>query len=443
MDTSKKLSSIKNWLFYSLIFIINIHGNIGAMQLTECEKKELTEYHKTNSHFNRTFAYKTLCLPIELPKEIKTIIFQNMELLQITFEKKIIQQEANFECFHNYPDLKKYYEENCSGKLGYSRYNAPNHIYLQFTKEQFPELNGQIQILKDVQSRVLSKKELLLFKDLSENIHNQLRNSLHICDYPCSIKNWNWLKSKWIDNNENIRHNHCIKFQYHKKLTLKILTKSAFKSCKNLLPFIIPGLLYHHFYSKQLENLWEQVPDSSVIEENKKKEITNKLIETLQANNIPGSALLEKKIIVPVPYNWIYPLEYNTKYLINKSIEGCIVGIGPMKFAYNFAFYFPTYRCGIINKTRVSLLVAFLSISSSMILSPLLPTISNLVFAFGVPTGLIGITFLTSMIGMIKIIMESYKLKTKSVDLSKKMFKNKSLKEIINYYLTKPFIKIL
>src|SRR6266852_5342796 len=180
-------------------------------------------------------------------------------------------------------------------KIDLNHYFANNYFYaddVQNIINNTPELaryiqdkrinltENQIKVINKMQKRSLIKDELEYFYELPSELSNILRRYSYV----------------WGDEGYHCDVNQRIRFWYKKKLTFSRIKKSILNSCKQLLPLLIPSLLYHHRYIKPIDNLWTSTQDPILLNRNKEKELTNLLIESLQTNGIPGSKLLTKHV---------------------------------------------------------------------------------------------------------------------------------------------------
>lgn len=331
---------------------------------------------------------------------------------------------------HSFPD-NYFYADDVKNIINHT---PKLHTYIQ--NETINLSENQIKVINKMQRRHLTKDELECFYDLPSELSNKLRRYSFV----------------WSDGGYHCDTNQRIRFWYKKKLTFSRIKKSVLNSCKQLLPLIVPSLLYHHWYIKPIDNLWTYTQDPILINKNKEKELTNLLIENLQTNGIPGSKLLTKHVIDIIPLQKILPDEKYREYILNQIITTIIPSV-----IFNIEFFIipPKYQYYHPSRNSWDDLIRIKYMLDNMgyfyfssVHAVCDYPLSKIFFSYGIPIGLIAITLTTAIIGFIKEIINSRIFKLKSIDFFHQKFKNKSTntymsaKEVISYYLNNPSIEI-
>jgi len=302
---------------------------------------------------------------------------------------------------------------------------------ITLTKSEMIQLSFEkINLINTAQTHHRTNSELILFNQLPDDLCNNLKNYFYSSS----------------DGGYHLDTNYRIKFFYKKKWTLSSIKKSMFNECKNLLPCIISTLLYHHLYCKPMESLWTLTQDPSDLEANQKKELTNILIETLQNNAIPGSDLLTKLVINPVPFEWKFPadpVDRKDEYFdhrIKKGIISFIVVNAHLLYSPCFPSFKSKYHITRQNSEydQQMICLSFILYNGLVIaFLYIIPELSKIVFSLGTLPGLTSIVIVVCLYGIIKEILNACITKEKSIDFPKEKFKNMSTKEVISYYQKK------
>lgn len=386
---------------------------------------------KTNKAFKCLFVYFLLLC-------VGSIFSMNKnEAIQIEHFTKILPEAAKTDILQWTQAINNIFGDN-NKCLQIGLYNGFSGHYYKNKSVDFPEIKiskarllelnfSKIAVIQKAQCHCLSKEELLLFDELPEDLQNNVKNYFYVS----SDGGYHWDTDRRMS------------LRYKKKLTLVNVLQAILNSCRQLLPILIPTLLYNHVFVDPMDNLWKQIQDPFLLEENRKKELTNQLIENLQINLVPGSELLKQEIMYPVPFEWIFFSENNNKrieYYLKSVLSIIISQLTVYKQFDNYLSkkYYINSRNDegrFVIRFICHLLVLTISVPSQQL--------SKAFFEYGIPLGLIGIVCVTSMLGVIKLIITSCVPRGKSIDFYKEKFKDKSMKQVLDYYLGKSTIEIV
>lgn len=298
------------------------------------------------------------------------------------------------------------------------------------SKQEIIDLGYQkTKFLNTIQFDIRSRKKLVLLKELPQHVRENLKPYFY-----CAVNGGG--------GDEDYR----LQFFYTQKLSLKNVVKATLKSCK-LLPYLLARLVYYHLFMADREKLWVLGQDSTLLEENKKNELTNALINTLQEQSIPGSDRLLKLPIQEVPFKWMFPTHLEEDHNRYRFYEKCLLTAffnGQLLYSWHFPFpsskYFKTSYT--LNEEFYQNIALFLFYNAYHLLPDSEPGFYSLI-SKSFSNGLVNIVALIGAISIIRIIVNTFIKKPKIIDFPKDKFKNKSVDEVLDYYLNNPNITIL
>jgi hypothetical protein len=453
MDTHKKISSVT--ILLSLIFVCNC---VHTMGLTEQQKNGSAQLfiqnfpHMTFAKAKTTF--NTLQKPIQsivykklekhdernenkllstafgialLPQEHQSLILAKTTTPPQTLLKKL-NEETILELFTRKAEVDQQCGNKNYLKIMFNAIDSPEHgmydnpkIEIHLTKQElFGITNDHIEVIKKVQSNILTKKELSLLNDLSPDLLNKLKPHYNF-DKDGRILWWSGFNHSINNKNREI------KFYYRegrltKKQKFEFIAKDAFNACKTILPYIIPSLLYIHFIIGPTLNSLTRTQDPNLLRQNIEFEATNKLIDSLKESNIDGSKHLSKCIIKPVPFFYSVdsvPKIYCTLILPTSSILSLAYSPSSLPNDKFFKIKRFLYYLGTFCYSCAALIVSFVIVDYLEINLNYIGNLSQFIFSAGIPTTLALISGFVGLSGIIKGRIDSYKWKQHSIDFTK------------------------
>lgn len=322
---------------------------------------------------------------------------------------------------------------NAIDSPAYKEYDRPK-INISLTKQELLSItNDHIKVIEKVQRKRLAKTELNLLNELSPDLLDKLKPHYNFDKDGRSL--W-WIGG--TDGDDISNKNREIKFYYREgKLTTGQksirMAKDGFNCCKEVLPYIIPSLLYIHFVIGPTWSTLTMTQDPDLLQQNTEFKITNKLIDSLKELNIDGSKHLSKCIIEPVPFKY-------SNRSIGKILATLLPIISSATLKYSSliddddAFRVITRNCLIV---LISVMIVD-SIKDYIWID--LKDIGNLcqsMFSAGIPTTLALISGFVGLAGIIKGRIDAYTWKKHSIDFTKgesvAQFLNDSSIEIREY----------
>ena len=315
---------------------------------------------------------------------------------------------------------------------------------IELTKQElFMVTIDQLSIIRKKDNKILTTQELRLLAELPDSFNEKMSlfySKGRYTDYPRKIK-----------------------FSYHERPTLK----SPVMSIIDALVFILPPLLFNTFCTHPTWDTLIGEQDPIALEQNIKKNLCNQIIDRLQQENINGSEYLMRKTIREVPF------EYT-----NADLWELIKPIGQMSFlqillcayitnanAYNKYEHSDSLKSGthqsswmwrtmnslLLNQQKLNIyrirnkddfFIAFFTLCFNFFFS-LLTT--NFLYNIPLPIQLHEVIEISVILAISVFTISTLCAKRpwKCIDFSKGKFKDKSVKECINYYLNHPKIVIL
>ncbi len=317
------------------------------------------------------------------------------------------------------------------GKNEYARirmipaYSGESYIRLSQTT-LFNLTIDQIKTIPKIRKHILTKKEVQLLAELSDDALEELK--------------------RWCNGNK------MLKFFYYKNPTIT----SALMEVLDTAVFIVPPLLYTHFCVRPAWNSIIRTQDPVAFAQNAAKELHNQTIDRLQQVGINGSEYLMKQLIEPVSFetswsDWITMSQQRiamgfinafltAHFLLNKDTRHTSDKSPWISYTISF----------LKNKNNTgNIIVTFIASSICGFISSIITT--DLLYAFDqgvladsltLPEAIIGCIGLSAAIALVINTIQNLKLTPyrKTIDFSKEKFKDKSVKECINYYLHHPTI---
>lgn len=278
------------------------------------------------------------------------------------------------------------------------------------------------------------KKELQHMVDLPDNVLEELRPYYRF--YP----------------NGHYK-NTTIRFPYYQRPTIRSALIKIIDQCF----FILPLVLYTHFYVRPTWNAITSKPNPISVANNIADELHNKSIDNLLQAGVTGSEHLIKKVITPICYQYSWqdygqlakPITemafLNTLLLFHSfiSAENQKPWHKQNKSPQSLAIWRSIQHLKSDPKTLIECLIGYFpSFLLALITTPALYMIDQNCFTDSVTVS----NMILAGIGISAAIAFLINLKDrpiyKFINFSKDKFKDKTVKEVIKYYLSRPNIII-
>ena len=295
-----------------------------------------------------------------------------------------------------------------------------------------------VKTIQNAQKNVLTKEKIQLLAKLPDDLLEVLKP---------------FYKFKGSNEYRTLQ----IKFFYYKNPTIT----SALIKVLDTAVFILPPLLYYRFYIRPSWNAITGTQDPLALTQNAAKELHNQTIDHLKQAGIDGSEHLMKQLIKPVPFE--------LSWLDRLATFKQIIGMAPINVFLINHFSINDERPN--NKPKPSLIwytinqlfnyikdrkntdffdILIFLVLQQIIIGPITALFTtNLLYyndpfvsSLTLPEAIIGCIGLSAAIALMINTIQNLKPTPywKSIDFSKEKFKDKSVKECINYYLHHPTI---
>jgi len=320
--------------------------------------------------------------------------------------------------------------------------------YIRISKSTLFNLTiDHLKTIPKAQERCLTKKEIQLLVELPDNILEALK----------PYYNYDVGRYHGYDGTTKI------KFFYYKNPTI---TSTLMKVLDTAI-FILPPLLCYCFYVRPGWNAITGTQDPVALAQNATKELHNQTIDRLQRAGTNGSEHLIRQLIKPVPFktSWSDWLKMSKQIIPMGSINGFLIGhtlfntesrdtssskgnkpdkSARISYTTRSLFDFIKNKNNMKFDAILAIFALYFVVGSFTALFTTNFLYDSDFFAdlFTLPEVIIGCIEISAAIALLINTIQNLKPTPywKPIDFSKEKFKNKSVKECINYYLHHPTI---